>query len=184
MCGIVSELYTGCTGEETGERHTAAGRPSRKVALRGGRASRTYRRAFRPPNGWNRIYEGIGRLYSLYTPSVSILGSLISHGTAMRAIRSPQGVIGDLLNSSRRHHPLVMPYRLSGPYGKFITTVMQRLVRTKKTVGLRGGSAGFLSDFTVAGGWHEFRAGASQVIERWDQKNLGKRNRAARPAAR
>jgi hypothetical protein len=94
---------------------TAAERESGAPALPGGGASglprRTYRRAYPPPNGLSRIYDDLGPPSSGHIVAVSIPGSLLSHGAAIRAIRPPQGVMEDLPKSSRRPHPLVEAVR-------------------------------------------------------------------------
>src|SRR5579883_1588399 len=75
----------------------------REVALRAAEASRTYRRAFSAASDLSRIYEAIGIAgWRYFSTLVSMPGSPISRGTAMRAIRSPRGVMEDLPKSPRR----------------------------------------------------------------------------------
>src|ERR1017187_4849882 len=86
----------------------------------------------------------------------SMLGPLISDGTAIGAIRSPPGVIGSNLMSPRRRRRCRDARREGppGPYGKFRTTVIATLAGQQENFcGLRGGLKPVL-DFRVAGaGW-------------------------------
>ena len=84
----------------------------------------------------------------------SMLGPPISDGTATGAIRSPPGVIGSNLTSPRRRRRCRDARREgpSGPYGKFVTTVIATLAgqQEKAVVACAAGRKPLL-DFRVAG---------------------------------
>ena len=67
-----------------------------------GLSPRTYRRACRPPNGLERIFDDLGPLYGGHILADSMLVPLIPGGAAIRAIRSPSDVIGSNPKSPRR----------------------------------------------------------------------------------
>ena len=89
-----------------------------------------------PPNGLSRIFEGIGiALWRYVYPLDSMLGSPVSSGAAIGAIRSPPNVSGSILRSPRRHHPRrCLPLGRSRAYRESVTTVMQRSLASEKTV--------------------------------------------------
>ena len=59
----------------------------------------------RPPDRWNRLFEDLGPLDGGHIVADSRLGSRISDGTAIGAIRTPSGAMDSNPNSSRRRHP-------------------------------------------------------------------------------
>src|SRR5260370_29176616 len=113
--------------------------------------SRTYRRAYRPPNGLSRIFQGsLESLYgATFNPPVRCISPLISHGQRT-TIRSPQGVMRSISKSFRRLHLSVKPYRRSRPYGSSLPSQYNASCAgrgSKSTDAERKP----LSDFTVAG---------------------------------
>ena len=98
--------------------------------------NRTYRRACPAASNLNRNYEAIGIAgWRYFSTLVSMRDSLRPDGAAIRAIRTPPDVKEPVPMSSRRRPPRRgPPYGLSGPYGKFSITVLQRLPAGKKTV--------------------------------------------------
>ena len=114
------------TGESARGRDICGVRLCRKDSLRAagllGLSPRTYRRACRPPNGLERIFDDLGPLYGGHILADSMLVPLIPGGAAIRAIRSPSDVIGSNPKSPRRPRTVVgQPCGLSGPYGEFST---------------------------------------------------------------
>jgi hypothetical protein len=90
-------------------------------------ARRTYRRAYPAANDSSRTFDDLGRLNGLHIFADSMLGSLVSDGTAIGAIRSPPGVIGPVLRSPRRHPTWDCRTGFTRPYGKFSTTSVATL---------------------------------------------------------
>src|SRR6266853_6269011 len=81
--------------------------------------SRTYRRAWRPPNGLSRIFQGsLESLYgATFNPPLRCFSPLISHGAAVQLSALHRCYEIDLKVFPPAPSYEVKPYRRSRPYG-------------------------------------------------------------------
>ncbi len=128
-----------CVRGSASSRKRGSGEIRRDVA--GGRGLRTYRRTCPAASGSSGIFDDRGGLGGPRIVADSILRSLRSRGTAIRAIRSPRDVVDSNPRSPRRPHPHGCGRKGWKARREVQSTVMQRFLARKKTVlRARGGA--------------------------------------------